>query len=328
MSTESVKELVKKVQPLIFLEKVAVVKSYGYRGLDSIIEAITNCDGFFKIITQHPTFAMPMNVAYLLCSLESTAGDPASVTFLVNGEEPRRSLLPLVLQAYRLSDTGAITTIDEVPIAAVEEVYQQAVFEPKKVYDQKTLNRHDLKSEYRFIFEFVHNVFCSYLGSNESVTLLKLRVITAVVKQLNVNWARLLVNLFIKEAAELPARVKTNTPIRHGTKLSIILQRTLTNRVWPVCTGFHEDKLVPHTHYQLITILGILPHKIKKAHGAAKRLLTEMLESKVEEEASSEDSSSEEEEDKEEKLAESERERKGKRKMIDVQPAHSVKRVT
>lgn len=73
------------------------------------------------------------------------------------------------------------------PIAAVNEVYQLALIKPEKEFDKKTFNRSLLKPEYRVLFEFVHNVFLSYTGSNESVSFLKFQMLTVVVKNLSVN---------------------------------------------------------------------------------------------------------------------------------------------
>lgn len=178
-----------------------------------MIEIITRCDGFFNIITQHPRTTMPFNVAHLLCSLESVNGDPATATFLVNEEEERRFLFPLVLQTYRLTDSGAITQIDDIPFELANEVYQQALYEPEEAYDKKTFRRNKLKPVYKYLFEFVHNVFLSYAGSNEAVTFAKFKLLAPIVRQLSVNWGRLLVNLFLKEAEELPSRLNTNMPL-------------------------------------------------------------------------------------------------------------------
>lgn len=88
-------------------------------------------------------------------------------------------MLPLVLQAYNLADLGAICRI--------HKVYQQTLIQPAKEFDLKTFNRKLLKPEFRILFEFIHKVFISYAGSNESVSLPKFRVMSAVMKQLDVN---------------------------------------------------------------------------------------------------------------------------------------------
>lgn len=67
-----------------------------------------------------------------------------------------------------------------------------------KVFYLRTFNWKLLRPEYRVLFDFVHMVFLSYAGTNDSVTHAKFKVMTAVVKNMNVNWARLLVNLFIE----------------------------------------------------------------------------------------------------------------------------------
>lgn len=62
-----------------------------------------------------------------------------------------------------------------------------ALVAPLKVFNLKTFNRKLLKHEYHVLFYFMHKVFLSYAGTNESVTLPKSRVMTTVVKILNVN---------------------------------------------------------------------------------------------------------------------------------------------
>lgn len=103
-----------------------------------------------------------------------------TATFLVNDEEEHRSLLHL--QVYNFANVGVITNINDVTIEAVNEVYQLILFEPDEEYDQNTFNRNKMKSEFWLLFEFIHNVFFSYIGSNESITLPKFRVLIAVVK--------------------------------------------------------------------------------------------------------------------------------------------------
>lgn len=85
----------------------------------------------------------------------------------------------------------------------VDEVYQLALIKLEKEFNRKTFNHSLLKPEY-LLFAYIHNVFFSNVGSNEAVFLPKLRVLISMIKQLRVNWARLLVNLFIKKAEERP----------------------------------------------------------------------------------------------------------------------------
>lgn len=107
-------------------------------------------------------------------------------------------MLGLVLRAFNLVDTGSICKIEDIPDAAAQSFYHQALIELKEAYNLTTLNRRELKPEYRVLFEFVYNIFFSYAGSNENVTVNKLKVMVAVTKQLDVNWGRLLVNLFLE----------------------------------------------------------------------------------------------------------------------------------
>lgn len=67
----------------------------------------------------------------------------------------------------------------------------------------KAFNRSLLKQEYQILFDFIQKVFMAFSRTYESVTLPKFKYITAVVQRLNVNWARVLVNLLLEEATQL-----------------------------------------------------------------------------------------------------------------------------
>lgn len=80
-------------------------------------------------------------------------------------------VLPLILQAYSLEDEGKICKVDDIPLSDVhDEFYQLALVTPLKVFNLKTFNQKLLKPEYHVLFDFVHKVFLSYAGTNESVT--------------------------------------------------------------------------------------------------------------------------------------------------------------
>lgn len=53
--------------------------------------------------------------------------------------------------------------------------------------------------QHQVLFEFVHNILLSYAGSNKFVSLPKFRVMSAVMEQVDINWARLPINLFIEQ---------------------------------------------------------------------------------------------------------------------------------
>lgn len=77
---------------------------------------------------------------------------------------------------------------------------------------------------------------------------------SAVMEQLDINWARLLVNLFIEHATLIShsfngdqlVKIEARRILHHGMKISFMLINHLPSRVWyypvPVC----EDHLVPY----------------------------------------------------------------------------------
>lgn len=116
-----------------------------------------------------------------------------------------------------------------------------------------------MKPEYRILFEFIHSVFLSYAGYNENVSLPKLRIMSAVLKQLDVNWARLLVNLLIVEATRITqvldgdrvVEIKVKYPLHHRTKISFLLHSSLPDHDWPDKEEISKVQLIPNSKLHL-----------------------------------------------------------------------------
>lgn len=87
------------------------------------------------------------------------------------------------------------------------------------------------------------------------VSLTKVQSYDSGVKNLDMNWARLLVNLFMEEAAFITQigegkkvyEVKVGRPLHHGCKISILLLSHLPDHEWSDKTNIPEDKRIPHS---------------------------------------------------------------------------------
>lgn len=87
------------------------------------------------------------------------------------------------------------------------------------------------------MFEFIYNVILSYASSNEFVSLPKFWVMSVVVEQLDINRARLLVNMFIEQTAFIArsfdgvclVKIESRRILHHRMKISFMLINRLTN---------------------------------------------------------------------------------------------------
>lgn len=207
----------KIIMPKIIQERVTVLKKFGFAELESLFTQISNCQGFHNIITAKPSLFLPRQIAaFLYTWKDSENGDLAKATIFLPLQDPKSfqclNILDLILQGFALEDSGV--TIESVDVSLLKTLYLEMVMirdfygemENGKV-KEKAFPKNNLKPKYRLLCNFGQKVFLSHSGTFNSITPYKFSMMVAVVRNLDINWTRVLLKS-LRDKTDLIADVE------------------------------------------------------------------------------------------------------------------------
>lgn len=124
--------------------------------------------------------------------------------------EPELNILKAILKAFTFVDVGDLS-LENVPLTKLENVYAEMVLpsdkEEEQTYNLKNFLRTRLKPAFRLLFDVVHKVFLSQIGTNEQVTVNKYKLMVAVYKNLDINWTHILLSSINEEAKKVVSKL-------------------------------------------------------------------------------------------------------------------------
>ncbi len=247
---KSEEEKIAYVKSFLIPEPIGNLSNFNFSGLDAVLEAIHTCEGFRRIISYRPQLWLPEQIARFFITYQCpVADDVFSATFRLacpeNVEDPIQ-ILPLICKTYGIPDSGDVEigvwkggiVALEIDEQVLNNFYNRAVMHPTAAYDGRKFARPLLHPEYRYLFDLIHKVLLAYTGNNDAVTPAKFRLMAAVMLNLPVNWARLLLALLNEEFVKIKESMDDNEVV---TRFQVTKKLRYCSKVCAIINGISAD---------------------------------------------------------------------------------------
>lgn len=123
-----------------------------------------------------------------------------------------------------------------------------------------------VKPAFRLLIDMVHRVFLSQIGTNEQVTMYKFKLMVVIYKNLNVNWACILLSNINEEMKKIVRKfddkglvmeLVLKNRLNLCTKISLLILTNVQCAEWTGSMEFDKDKCLPKDAHQFQMMLGI-----------------------------------------------------------------------